>query len=92
MFAFQWLAAPTPNRIGVVRWVDSGPRDVMVLEAAPDTTIVWVIGAPGQAPGECMKTSSRIRARIAVGTRARGPRAALARAHGDGAGAATACP
>jgi anti-sigma factor RsiW len=49
--AFQWLAAPTPNRIGVVRWIDSGPRDVMVLEAAPDTTIVWVIGAPGKRPG-----------------------------------------
>lgn len=51
VFAFQWLAAPTPNRIGVVRWVDSGPRDVMVLQAAPDTTIVWVIGAPGKRPG-----------------------------------------
>ena len=51
VFAYQWLAAPTPNRIGVVRWVDSGPRDVMVLEAAPDTTIVWVIGAPGKRPG-----------------------------------------
>jgi hypothetical protein len=51
VFAFQWFAAPTPNRIGVVRWLDSGPRDVMVLEAAPDTTIVWVIGAPGKRPG-----------------------------------------
>jgi hypothetical protein len=51
VFAFQWLAAPTPSRIGVVRWVDSGPRDVMVIEAAPDTTIVWVIGAPGKRPG-----------------------------------------
>jgi anti-sigma factor RsiW len=51
VFAYQWLAAPIPNRIGTVRWVDSGPRDVMVLEAAPDTTIVWVIGAPGKRPG-----------------------------------------
>ena len=53
VFAYQWLSAPTPtpSRIGVVRWVDSGPRDVMVLEAAPDTTIVWVIGAPGKRPG-----------------------------------------
>jgi len=51
VFAYQWLAAPTPNPIGVVRWVDSGPRDVMVIEAAPDTTIVWVIGAPGKRPG-----------------------------------------
>jgi hypothetical protein len=47
--AFQWLAAPTPSRIGVVRWIDSGPRDVMVLQAAPDTTIVWVIGAPARS-------------------------------------------
>ena len=44
----QWLTPPTPSRIGVVRWLDSGPRDVMVLEAAPDTTIVWVIGPPGK--------------------------------------------
>jgi anti-sigma factor RsiW len=44
----QWLMPATPSRIGVVRWVDSGPRDVMVLEAAPDTTIVWVIGPPGK--------------------------------------------
>jgi len=46
----QWLTPPTPSRIGVVRWLDSGPRDVMVLEAAPDTTIVWVIGPPGKRP------------------------------------------
>jgi anti-sigma factor RsiW len=51
VFAYQWLAAPPPNRIGVVRWVDSGPRDVMVIEAAPDTTIVWVFGAPAKPPG-----------------------------------------
>jgi anti-sigma factor RsiW len=46
----QWLTPPTPSRIGVVRWLDSGPRDVMVLEAAPDTTVVWVIGPPGKRP------------------------------------------
>jgi anti-sigma factor RsiW len=46
----QWLTPPTPSRIGVVRWLDSGQRDVMVLEAAPDTTIVWVIGPPGKRP------------------------------------------
>jgi RNA polymerase sigma-70 factor (ECF subfamily) len=44
----HWFNAPTPSRIGVVRWLDSGPRDVMVLEAAPDTTIVWVIGPPAK--------------------------------------------
>jgi hypothetical protein len=50
--AFVALAPPAavapPRKIGVVRWLDSGPRDVMVLEPAPDTTIVWVIGAPGR--------------------------------------------
>jgi anti-sigma factor RsiW len=45
----QWLTPATPSRIGTVRWLDSGPRDVMVLEAAPDTTIVWVIGPPGKS-------------------------------------------
>jgi anti-sigma factor RsiW len=44
----HWFNAPTASRIGVVRWLDSGPRDVMVLEAAPDTTIVWVIGPPAK--------------------------------------------
>jgi anti-sigma factor RsiW len=52
VLAFQWLTpvtvpTPTARKIGVVRWLDSGPRDVMVLQPEPDTTIVWVIGAPG---------------------------------------------
>ncbi len=48
VFAFQWLTPPPPPS-RVVRWLDSGPRDVMVLEdAAPDTTIIWVIGPPGK--------------------------------------------
>jgi anti-sigma factor RsiW len=48
VLVFAWLTPPsTPKKIGVVRWLDSGPRDVMVLQAAPDTTIVWVMGAPG---------------------------------------------
>ena len=46
----QWLMPPTPSRIGIVRWLDSGPRDVMVLEPEADTTIVWVIGPPGNRP------------------------------------------
>ncbi len=49
--AFLWLSQPTPlaaRGIGVVRWIDSGPRDVMVLRASPDTTIVWVLGPPGK--------------------------------------------
>lgn len=28
---------------GVVRWVDGGGRGVMVLEAAPDATIIWLL-------------------------------------------------
>ena len=52
VLAFQWLSPPSapPSKVGVVRWVDSGPRDVMVLQPAADTTIVWVIGAPGMRP------------------------------------------
>lgn len=35
--------------VGVVRWIDSGSRSVMVLEGDADTTIIWVLddGAPG---------------------------------------------
>jgi len=32
---------PTPG--GVVRWIDSGDRSVMVLDDQPDTTIIWVL-------------------------------------------------
>lgn len=28
---------------GVVRWIDSGDRSVMVLDDDPDTTIIWVL-------------------------------------------------
>lgn len=28
---------------GVVRWIDSGGRSVMVLDDDPDTTIIWVL-------------------------------------------------
>jgi hypothetical protein len=38
--------APAPPEEGVVRWLDSGGRDVMVLEADPDTTIIWIFDAP----------------------------------------------
>jgi hypothetical protein len=40
------LAPVRPHTTGVVRWLDSGGRDVMVLDADPDTTIIWVIDAP----------------------------------------------
>jgi anti-sigma factor RsiW len=32
--------------VGVVRWIDTGPHDVIVLEAEPaDATIIWVLDA-----------------------------------------------
>ena len=50
-FGTRWLAPTEPALSGgVVRWLDSGGRDVIVLEASPDTTIIWVIeGAPDAA-------------------------------------------
>lgn len=47
IFAYNELAPPAqPRTTGVVRWLDSGGRDVMVLEGDPDTTIIWVFDAP----------------------------------------------
>jgi len=49
------LRAPAPVPVeapakgGVVRWLDNGGRDVMVLEASADTTIIWVFDDPDQA-------------------------------------------
>jgi len=40
------LFAPWPEPVppgGVVRWVDGGGRGVVVLEAAPDVTIIWLL-------------------------------------------------
>ena len=35
---------PEPQATGgVVRWIDSGGRSVMVLDDDPDTTIIWVL-------------------------------------------------
>lgn len=45
--AMGWLEPDAPATPGVVRWLDSGDRDVMVLEGAPGTTIIWVIDGPG---------------------------------------------
>jgi anti-sigma factor RsiW len=40
-------------RGGVVRWIDSGGRSVLVLDDDPDTTIIWVLdsAAEGAARG-----------------------------------------
>jgi len=37
-----------PPVVGVVRWMDAGKRNVLVLEdgSAADTTIIWVLDAP----------------------------------------------
>ena len=37
-----WQEAPVATG-GVVRWIDSGERSVMVLDDDPDTTIIWVL-------------------------------------------------
>lgn len=36
---------PRPVGGQVVRWIDSGPRSVVVLDDDPDTTIIWVLDA-----------------------------------------------
>jgi anti-sigma factor RsiW len=51
-FAFDWFAPTAPASEGVVRWLDTGGRDVIVLEEGPDTTIVWVFGAPRKSARE----------------------------------------
>jgi anti-sigma-K factor RskA len=45
--AVWWGPADAPvERAGVVRWMDSGGRSVMVLEGDADTTIIWVLDGP----------------------------------------------
>lgn len=50
----EWFGSPAPQN-GVVRWMDSGGRPVMVLEADAETgvTIIWVLEdvAEGAARG-----------------------------------------
>jgi anti-sigma factor RsiW len=41
VYGGDWQEAPTSG--GVVRWLDSGGRSVMVLDDEPDTTIIWVL-------------------------------------------------
>jgi len=47
------LGERRPPAVGVVRWMDAGKRNVLVLEdaAASGTTIIWVLDAP-QPEGE----------------------------------------
>ena len=55
--AFVLLSGDNPTG-GVIRWMDSGGRSVMVLEGDEEVTIIWVIGLvdlmdpeAGSAPG-----------------------------------------
>jgi anti-sigma factor RsiW len=50
LVAQQWLATPVHPRAGVVRWMDSRGRSVMVLEddAKSEVTIIWLLD--GEAP------------------------------------------
>lgn len=41
LYGESWLETPATAG-GVVRWIDSGGRSVMVLDDQPDTTIIWV--------------------------------------------------
>ena len=54
--AQQWLTAPALPQAGVVRWMDSRGRSVMVLEedAQNDVTIIWLLdgGPAGAAAGD----------------------------------------
>ena len=38
----------TPKAGGVVRWIDSGDRGVMVLDDDPNTTIIWVLDSAAE--------------------------------------------
>jgi anti-sigma-K factor RskA len=54
--AQQWLTAPALPQAGVVRWMDSRGRSVMVLEedAQNEVTIIWLLdgGPAGEAAGD----------------------------------------
>jgi anti-sigma factor RsiW len=41
------VGSESPSAGGVVRWIDSGGRSVMVLDDQPDTTIIWVLDGAG---------------------------------------------
>jgi anti-sigma factor RsiW len=55
LVAQQWFTPPEPLRAGVVRWMDSRGRSVMVLEddQQSDVTIIWLLdgGPPAGAAG-----------------------------------------
>lgn len=54
--AQQWLTAPALEQAGVVRWMDSRGRSVMVLEEdeRSEVTIIWLLdgGPAGGAAGD----------------------------------------
>jgi anti-sigma-K factor RskA len=54
--AQQWLTAPALEQAGVVRWMDSRGRSVMVLEEDKqnEVTIIWLLdgGPAGGAAGD----------------------------------------
>jgi anti-sigma factor RsiW len=41
-----------PPTSGIIRWLDTGGRSVMVLEDQADTTIVWLLDAPEDGVSE----------------------------------------
>jgi anti-sigma factor RsiW len=61
LIAQQWLAPPEPERAGVVRWMDSRGRSVMVLEddQKDAVTIIWLLdGGPSVGAAEGARAAS----------------------------------
>ena len=52
VMAQQWLTAPALEQAGVVRWMDSRGRSVMVLEddERDQVTIIWLLDGGSDAP------------------------------------------
>jgi hypothetical protein len=40
------------SKPGIIRWLDTGGRGVMVLEEQGNATIVWLLDAPEDEAGE----------------------------------------
>ena len=47
LYGGLWPETPAASG-GVVRWIDTGGRGVMMLDDTPDTTIIWVLDGPGE--------------------------------------------
>ena len=55
VYGGAWQETPVPAG-GVVRWIDSGNRSVMVLDDEPDTTIIWVLDGNNEGTRDRRRT------------------------------------